>query len=223
MNQNDPTIREMCELGRDVLECRDMQALRTFHQHGVISRYEHCLSVCYIALRLADKWHVDVDRRSMVRGALLHDFFMYDGHDPGNLRLLHGFTHAKEALSNARKQFELNEVECDVIQKHMFPLNIAPPKYWETVLVSAGLVKNAAGVYGLLAVLAVWIGPFLRMGAQYLVWKGATALCGLFAPKRLTGVVSDFSTAMGLLLAMLGTVCLFWLVSTVCFLKGVGG
>lgn len=120
MNQNDPTIREMCELGRDVLESRDMQALRTFHQHGVISRYEHCLSVCYIALRLADKWHVDVDRRSMVRGALLH-----------------GFTHAKEALSNARKQFELNEVECDVIQKHMFPLNIALPKYWETVLVSA--------------------------------------------------------------------------------------
>ena len=120
MNQNDPTIREMCELGRDVLESRDMQALRTFHQHGVISRYEHCLSVCYIALRLADKWHVDVDR-----------------HDPGNLRLLHGFTHAKEALSNARKQFELNKVECDVIQKHMFPLNIALPKYWETVLVSA--------------------------------------------------------------------------------------
>ena len=39
MNQNDPTIREMCELGRDVLESRDMQALRTFHQHGVISRY----------------------------------------------------------------------------------------------------------------------------------------------------------------------------------------
>ena len=80
-----------------------------------------------------------------------------------------------------------------------------------------------AAVTALLAVLAVWIGPFLRMGAQYLVWKGATALCGLFAPKRLTGVVSDFSTAMGLLLAMLGTVCLFWLVSTVCFLKGVGG
>ena len=93
--------------------------------------------MCYIALRLADKWHVDVDRRSMVRGALLHDFFMYDWHDPGNLRLLHGFTHAKEALSNARKQFELNKVECDVIQKHMFPLNIALPKYWETVLVSA--------------------------------------------------------------------------------------
>ena len=72
----------------------------------------------------------------MVRGALLHDFFMYDWHDPGNLRLMHGFTHAKEALCNARKQFELNDVECDVIKKHMFPLNIALPKYRETVLVS---------------------------------------------------------------------------------------
>ena len=71
MNSNDLTIREMCRLGRDVLENRDMQALRTFPQHGTVSRYEHCLAVCYIALRLADKWRVRVDRRSMVRGALL--------------------------------------------------------------------------------------------------------------------------------------------------------
>ena len=130
-------LNEMCELGRDVLESRDMQALRTFHQHGVISRYEHCLSVCYIALRLADKWHVDVDRRSMVRGALLHDFFMYNWNDPASMRPLHGFTHAREALSNAQKQFELNEIERDVIKKHMFPLNIALPRYRETALVSA--------------------------------------------------------------------------------------
>ena len=54
MNSNDLTIREMCRLGRDVLENRDMQALRTFPQHGTVSRYEHCLAVCYIALRLAD-------------------------------------------------------------------------------------------------------------------------------------------------------------------------
>ena len=72
----------------------------------------------------------------MVRGALLHDFFMYDWHDPGNLRLMHGFTHAKEALQNAQKEFELNDIERDVIKKHMFPLNIALPRYRETVLVS---------------------------------------------------------------------------------------
>lgn len=137
MNSNDLTIREMCRLGRDVLENRDMQALRTFPQHGTVLRYEHCLAVCYIALRLADKWRVRVDRRSMVRGALLHDFFMYNWNDPASMRPLHGFTHAREALCNAQKQFELNEIERDVIKKHMFPLNIALPRYRETALVSA--------------------------------------------------------------------------------------
>ena len=116
INSNDLTIREMCRLGRDVLENRDMQALRTFPQHGTVSRYEHCLAVCYIALRLADKWRVRVDRRSMVRGALLHDFFMYNWNDPASMRPLHGFTHAREALCNAQKQFELNEIERDVIK-----------------------------------------------------------------------------------------------------------
>ena len=135
MNQNDPTIREMCELGRDVLESRDMQALRTFHQHGVISRYEHCLSVCYIALRLADKWHVDVDRRSMVRGALLHDFFLYDWHDSDPSHRLHGFRHPGWALRNAERTFHLNRIERNVIHRHMFPLTPIPPRFREGLLV----------------------------------------------------------------------------------------
>lgn len=137
VDSDDATLREMCELGEDVLKSGKMQALRTFVQHGAVTRYEHCLSVSYIALELADKLRANVDRRSMVRGALLHDFFMYDWHDPGNLRLMHGFTHAKEALQNAQKEFELNDIERDVIKKHMFPLNIALPRYKETVLVSA--------------------------------------------------------------------------------------
>ena len=125
------------EHGGDILASREMQFEHIFMQHGTTSCYTHSVNVACMSLWLAERLRIRVDRRSMVRGALLHDFFMYDWHDPGNLRLLHGFTHAKEALSNARKQFELNEVECDVIQKHMFPLNIALPKYWETVLVSA--------------------------------------------------------------------------------------
>ena len=130
------TLLEMCRLGEDVLDSAGMQSLRTFEHHGVISRYEHCLSVAYISLRIADRWHIRVDRQSMVRGALLHDYFMYNWDEPGNVRLLHGFTHAGEALRNAKKEFELNAVECDVIKKHMFPLNIALPRYRETAIVS---------------------------------------------------------------------------------------
>lgn len=92
----------------------------------------------------------------------------------------------------------------------------------EAVLVGADVVKNAAGVYGLLAVLAIWIGPFLQIGIQYLMLKLTTGICGIFGSKRTVGLVQDFTSAMGLLLAMTGAACLMLLISTVCFMKGVG-
>lgn len=92
----------------------------------------------------------------------------------------------------------------------------------ETVLVSAGVVKNAAGIYGILAILAVCLGPFLRIGAHYLMVKGTGALSSVFGSKRITNLVENFSGAMGMLLAMTGTQCLLLLVSMVCFLREVG-
>lgn len=92
----------------------------------------------------------------------------------------------------------------------------------EAVLVSAGLVKNAAGIYGIIASLAVFLAPFLRIGVHCAVLKLTAALCSLFGTKQLTDLIEDFSTAMGFLLAMTGSACLLLLISTICFLKGVG-
>ena len=39
-----------------------------------------------------------------------------------------------DALENAERDYELNDIERDMIKKHMFPLNPAPPKYIETVI-----------------------------------------------------------------------------------------
>lgn len=91
----------------------------------------------------------------------------------------------------------------------------------EAVLVSAGTVKNAAGIYGLLAVLAVFIGPFLKIGAHYLMVKLTAGICGIFGSKRITDLIIDFSGAMGFVLAMTGAVCLMLMISTVCYMKGV--
>ena len=54
----------------------------------------------------------------------------------------------------------------------------------EAVLVSAGVVKSAAGVYGLLAIAAIAITPFLRIGVQYLLLKMTAAVCGVAAKKQ---------------------------------------
>lgn len=92
----------------------------------------------------------------------------------------------------------------------------------EAVLVSAAVVKNAAGVYGMLAILALCLEPFVTIGIQYLLLKFTSAVCGVFATKQAAELIADFSTAMGFLLAATGTICLMLLISTVCFMKGVG-
>ena len=90
----------------------------------------------------------------------------------------------------------------------------------ETILVSTGMMKNAVGVYGLLAIIAVWIGPFMKIGAQYLLLKITASVCAVFAVEQPVKLILDFVKAMGILLAMIGSICLLLLISTVCLMKG---
>ncbi|MCD7859030.1 MAG: stage III sporulation protein AE [Firmicutes bacterium] len=91
----------------------------------------------------------------------------------------------------------------------------------EAVVLTAGMVKNAAGVYGMLVLLALWLTPFLRIGVQYLLLKLTASLCAYFGEPAAVGLMRDFSGAMGLALGMTGTVCLMLLISTVCFMRAV--
>lgn len=91
----------------------------------------------------------------------------------------------------------------------------------EAILVSAGYMKNAAGVYGLVAIIAIWIGPFIEIGIQYLMLKVTAAVCEVFVSKGPVRLINDFSSTMGFLLAMTGTSCLLLLISTVMFMRGV--
>ena len=92
----------------------------------------------------------------------------------------------------------------------------------ESVLVSVGVMKNAAGIYGILAAAAIFLEPFLKIAAQYLVLKGTGVICTILDSKGVGGLLDVFSAVMGLILAMTGTCCLLLLISTVCFLRGMG-
>lgn len=91
----------------------------------------------------------------------------------------------------------------------------------EAVLVSVGLMKNAAGIYGMLSLTAILLAPFLRIGIQYLLLKATAGVCTVFGVKQMSDIIQTFSSAMGLLLGMTGTVCVLQLISTICFMKGV--
>lgn len=90
----------------------------------------------------------------------------------------------------------------------------------EALLLSADVVKNSLGVYGILAFLAIFLLPFLRIGAHYLILKGIASLCGIIGSKRLCRLTEDFSSALGLLLATTGVLCALNIIGTVCFLRG---
>lgn len=132
----DPEIVNLLiQEGKDIFASANMQKEKIFPMHGGVSTFEHSISVAYYAIYLAKKKNKKIDARSVIRGALLHDFFLYDWHVHAKWHKLHGFRHARWAYQNAKKEFDLNEIEEDIILKHMFPVNIRLPKYKESLLV----------------------------------------------------------------------------------------
>ena len=125
--------------GGDILQSDKYLRLKSFIQHGNVTVYEHCIHVAFCAIRLNEKLGIHGKRRELVRGALLHDYFLYDWHNadaPGNIHpKLHGFYHPGIALRNATRDFSLSEREKDIIRKHMWPLTVSIPRCREAWVV----------------------------------------------------------------------------------------
>lgn len=89
----------------------------------------------------------------------------------------------------------------------------------ETLLVSAGLIRSSVGIFGLLGVLAVSIGPFLKTGIGYLGLKCTAAVAAATGEKQLSGLISAMAGAVGLITALTGVCTLLLMISCVCFLR----
>nr|WP_294682848.1 HD domain-containing protein [uncultured Anaerotignum sp.] len=115
------TLRELNLRGR-------LQEEKRAKQHGKTSVYQHSIRVAYFSLWLAGRLPLRTDRRALVRGALLHDYFLYDWHEKGGGHRLHGFRHGRTAAKNASRDYGLSGLERGIIARHMFPLTVLPPK-----------------------------------------------------------------------------------------------
>lgn len=94
--------------------------MRESIQHGRVTTWAHCVRVAHCALALSQALHLHVSERELVRSALLHDYFLYDWHEPGHTA--HATQHPVFALSNALEDFELTPLEQNAIAAHMWPL-----------------------------------------------------------------------------------------------------
>lgn len=121
----------------DLLYSDELRKLQNIVHHKHTNRFRHSLFVSYRSFNIAKK-HGGCDLRAVARGGLLHDLFYETRLEIEKLgEGSHNFVHPKIALKNAEKLTELNEIEKDIILKHMFLCTkCKAPKYKESFIVS---------------------------------------------------------------------------------------
>lgn len=129
----------------ELAENSSLKKTMEYIQHGDTSCFLHSVAVAYYSARISERLGIRCCRDDLVRGALLHDYFLYDWHDGKKERMIHGFTHPAAALKNADRDFELSGTERDIIKKHMFPLTVVPPMCTEAWIVCC--VDKACSLY----------------------------------------------------------------------------
>ena len=133
---NEVNTQQFRALLRTVSVTDEARQMRADVQHGTVSTYDHCVRVAAVSYLLNRRLGLGADERSLVRGAFLHDFYLYDWHDPTQHARLHGLHHPALAAENAQRYYTLNDQERNIIRSHMWPLTItAVPACREAVIV----------------------------------------------------------------------------------------
>lgn len=131
---------------KEILENKEFLRRKKYRHHGDICVYEHSINVSKLSYLIAKKINLSfkkqiINEYDVAIGGLLHDFYYKpytEDHEKKRFFKQHGFVHAKEALDNSKKYFSkyMNKRVENIIERHMFPLNIIPPKYLESWLIT---------------------------------------------------------------------------------------
>ena len=120
---------------KEILNNKNFLLIKNFTHHGKVSTYDHCIHVAAMSLKINNFFHLNSRIDVLLKASVLHDFLLYDWHN-NNAKKLHGFTHAKEAATNAKMNFNVNKDILQIIESHMWPLNITKiPKSKEAIIV----------------------------------------------------------------------------------------
>ncbi len=104
---------------KDIVCIDDYQKLKNYTHHYYTTRYQHCLNVAWYSFLMSRKLHLDA--RSCARGAMLHDFYLYENIHTKEETKRHIQNHPRIALQNSQRYFSLNAIEVDCIIHHMWP------------------------------------------------------------------------------------------------------
>ena len=91
--------QKMDKVLRDLESDKHVQQMKNYTQHGKVSTYEHCERVARLSFELNRKLHLHAKVPTLIKGAMLHDFYLYDWHHEDNgEHNLHGYRSAAHHL-----------------------------------------------------------------------------------------------------------------------------
>ena len=139
-NHRQDIRKDIRKYGGDILRSDNFKSSAKNIQHSNVSVMKHSMKVAYASMWITKKLRLKCNKEDLVRGALLHDYFLYDWHDDDHrgLKTLHGFYHPGVALKNAMAEYTLTERQKNIISSHMWPLTLRHiPKCKEAWVVTA--------------------------------------------------------------------------------------
>ena len=91
--------QEIRAVAPDILRSKNFRSTRSHVQHGNMTVSDHSMNVAKYSLAISEKLHIPCEKKDLIRGALLHDYFLYDWHTPDHIspHKLHGFYPGKSA------------------------------------------------------------------------------------------------------------------------------
>ena len=91
------------------------------------------------------------------------------------------------------------------------------------VLASASVIKSSAGVFALIGVCALCLGPFVAIGVKMLLFRLCAALAAAVEGRRLASLLSDLCAALGMMLGVLGAMTIMLFISFMAAIRTVSG
>jgi len=106
--------KEYKELTNDIINDKSFNLLKNDVHHGT-NKYDHCKRVSYLSFLISKL--LKGNYKNAARAGLLHDFFFggRTAREENNY-----LKHPQTSANNAKKYFEINESEENIIKSHMY-------------------------------------------------------------------------------------------------------
>ncbi len=115
-------MKKFNQLSKNIISKQVFKDLKKYPSHGNTTLYTHSINVALLSYKFVQKHHIKCDEKQLIKGALLHDLYLYNWKE--KKVKFHLFKHPKISLETTKQYYRLTKKEENIILTHMFPITI---------------------------------------------------------------------------------------------------